>query len=334
MNISTQSLRKFKELAAHIRRQKGLEIDSYIRFGGGMIVKNAFESCIQFDCPDSNENILVNENDLYPIIAATSSEFINICNDKKGGIVLSDGKVKLNSPTSPFKDFLSMPEIPAPADTLDADFFHALKKAYPICAPDEEKAGKPWYCYVHVGNQTICTGDGSVGFCQPINPEIKIVIKREVAAIVSQYKFTSFSESDKYQFFHSEGLTMGFAKAAHVVYTDIRFAFNCNTPRSFSYSSTDLWSFNSLFIKVSKSPMCSFLNGRIEAWDMYISDKTQTCEAEQIVVDEEFPFSPEKLNRALEALDVEELDFHKGTSMYFIKSTETKATAIIAKMYK
>lgn len=335
MNIKIADLRKFKDLASHVRRQKGLEIDSYIRFGGGTISKNAYESSIQYDCAESNEDLLVNENDLYPLVGGTASEFISISKDKKGDILLTDGKIKLNTPAIQFRLFLTMPKISDGATSkLTPEFFSILKKAYPICAPDEEKAGQPWYSYVHIGNGTICSGDGTVGFCEPIEEEINMALKRDVASVISQQKFTRFSETENYHFFHADGFVMGFAKVAHIKYMDIRFAFKCEVPLSFTYDSDDLWSFNSLFIKVSKSPVCVFSKGKIEAYDIYNGDKTQSCEAEQITLEEEFPFNPGKTNLVLDALKVEAVDFYKGKDMLYLKSADTKATAIIAKIQK
>lgn len=331
MQIKTVDLRKFKELASHIRRQKNLDIDSFIRFGDGVIAKNAYESAIKFDCPDSNEPFLIHEEDLYPLISGTSSETISITNTKKG-VIVSDGRDRFPALTTEFQHFLSMPDIPEKTESLDGDFLSALGKTWPVCSADETQ-GQAFYAYVHIGNETICAGDGIIGFMHPISQKIKLSLKREIAAIVSKYEFESFSETDGFYFFHAPEFVMGFRKTV-VPYNDIRYAFTCKTDRTFTYSAADLKSFNTLFMKRSKTPVCTFVKGGLEAYDIYLSDKVQKREAEQITVPEEFSFNPERTNRILDSMGVETLDFHQGTNMYYIKSADTTAIALIARIQK
>lgn len=332
MDIKVSDLRKFKDLASHVRRQKNLDIDSYVRFGGGAISKNAYESCIKFDCADANEDFLIHEDDLYPLISGTASPTINIVKNKKGNVIVSDGRDKFPALTTEFQQFLQMPDIPTETIGIDGDFLSTLGKAWPMCAPDENQ-GKPFYAYVHVGNETICSGDGVVAFMHPISQSIKIPIKKEVAAIVSKNEFDSFSESDAFYFFHAPGLVMGFRKTV-ILYADLRFAFECKADITFTYATDDLKSFNVLFMKRSKSPVCSFVKGGLTAYDMYVSDKVQKRDAEQITVVEEFSFNPEKTNRLMDSMGVQALDFHKGKDMYYVKSTDTKSVGIIARVMK
>lgn len=332
MNIKVVDLRRFKDLASHVRRQKNLDIDSFVRFGGGVIAKNAYESCITFDCADSNEDFLIHEDDLYPLITGTPSETISIIKNKKGNVIVSDGRDKFPALTTEFQQFLEMPSIPEKTIPIDGDFLTVLGKAWPVCSSDENQ-GMAFYAYVHIGNETMCAGDGIVGFMHPISQSIKIPIKREVASIVSKDEFDGFSETEAFYFFHSPGFVMGFRKTV-VAYTDIRFAFECKIDRTFTYSAVDLKSFNSLFMKRSKTPVCSFVKGGLEAYDMYLSEKVQKREAEQITVTDEFSFNPDRTNRLLDSMAVETLDFHKGKDMYYIKSIDTKATAIIARIMK
>lgn len=332
MDIKVSDLVRFKDLASHVRRQKNLDIDSYVRFGDGVIAKNAYESCIQFDCPDSNENFLIHEDDLYPLIAGTPSSTINISINKKKEVIVTDGRDKFPAISVEFQQFLTMPEMPTTLAPIDEDFLGALRKAWPVCSSDETQ-GQAFYAYVHVGNETICAGDGVVGFMHPIAQSIKVPIRKEVAAIVSAHEFESFSETDAFYFFHSPGLIMGFRKTV-IPYTDIRFAFDCKTEREFTFSSDDLKSFNSLFMKRSKNPVCLFVKSGLDAYDMYLSEKTQKREASQITVTEEFAFNPERTNRVLNSMDVDAIDFHKGTNMYFLKSIDTPAIALVARVMK
>lgn len=331
MNILVSDLRKFKELASHIRRQKNLEIDSFIRFGNGVIAKNAYESLIKFDCPSSDEDFLINEEDLYPLVAQTPSDIITVTNTKKG-VIVSDGRDKFPALTTEFSHFLNIPDVPEKTTPIDADFLTALSKTWPVCATDENQ-GKEFYAYVHIGNECMCAGDGAVGFMAPITQPIKLALKRDVASIVSKYEFESFSESDAFQFFHAPGFVMGFRKTV-VPFTDIRFAFKCTTDRTFTYSASDLKSFNTLFLKRSKTPVCTFENGSLTAYDMYLADKVQKRESPEITVPEEFSFNPEKTNRIIDSMGVETLDFHKGNNMYYVKSVDTKSIAIIARVKK
>lgn len=331
MVIKVSDLRKFKDLASHVRRQKNLDIDSYVRFGGGSISKNAYESCIKFDCADSNEEFLIHEDDLYPLISGTPSETISVVKTKKG-VVVSDGRDKFPALTTEFEKFLDMPNISENTTSVDGDFLSVLGKCWPICAPDENQ-GMAYYAYVHIGNETMCAGDGAVGFAHPIKQSIKVCIKREVASVISKHEFESFSESNAFYFFHAPGFLMGFRKT-DVVYVDIRFAFECKTPLTFTYSSADLKSFNTLFLKRSKTPVCTFVKGGIDAYDIYLENKVQKRESEQIKVTEEFSFNPEKTNRLLDSLQVEAIDFHIGGNICYLKSTDTPAIALIAKIMK
>lgn len=332
MDIKVSDLRRFKELASHVRRQKNLDIDSYVRFGDGVIAKNAYESCIQLDCADADENFLIHEDDLYPLIAGTPSGTINISVNKKKEVIVTDGRDKFPALTSEFQQFLKMPEIPTKRVPIDGEFLTVLGRSWPLCSADENQ-GQAFYSYVHVGNETICAGDGVVGFMHPIDQSIKIPIRKEVAAIVSAHEFDEFSETDVFYFFHAPGLVMGFRKTV-VPYMDIRFAFDCKTDREFTFSSEDLKSFNTLFMKRSKAPICLFIKGGLEAYDMDRSDKVQKREAEQITITEEFAFNPERTNRVLDSMKVETIDFHKGTNMYYLKSTDTLAVALIARVMK
>lgn len=332
MDIKVVDLKKFKDLASHVRRQKNLDIDSYVRFGGGSISKNAYEACIKMDCPDSDEDFLIHEDDLYPLISGTAAPTINIIKNKKGNVIVSDGRDKFPALTTEFQQFLKMPDIPSETISIDGEFLSALQKSWPLCASDETQ-GMPFYAYVHIGNGTICSGDGVVGLIRHIPQSIKIPIKREVAAVISKNEFDAFSENEAFYFFHAPGLVMGFRKTV-VGYTDIRFAFDCKTDLSFTYGASDLRSFNTLFIKRSKHPVCSFVSGGLEAYDLYISDKVQKRSVEQIVVDGEFSFNPEKTNRLMDSMGVETLDFYKGNNMYYVKSIDTKSIGIIARVMR
>lgn len=331
MNIKTVDLKKFKELASHIRRQKNLEIDSYVRFGSGLIAKNAYESLIAFNCLDSDEDFLVNEEDLYPLVAQTPSETISIIKTKKG-VIVSDGRDSFPALTTEFQHFLKMPDFSVKTLPIDGEFLSALSKTWPVCATDENQ-GKEFYAYVHIGNERMCAGDGAVGFMSQISQPITLALKRDVASIVSKYEFDAFSESDAFHFFHAPGFVMGFRKTV-VPYADIRYAFDCKTDRTFTYSASDLKSFNTLFLKRSKTPVCTFEKGALTAYDMYLSDKIQRRESEQISVPQEFSFNPEKTNRIIDSMGVEDLDFYQGKDMYYIKSVDTNSIALIARVAK
>lgn len=332
MNIKVSDLKGFKDLASHIKRQNRLDIDSFVRFGDGVITKNAYEAAIKFDCADSNEEFIIHEDDLYALISGTPAEVISISKNKNGVVIVSDGRDKFPAQTTVYQNFLEMPNIPEKTSSIDGNFLTALGKAWPICASDENQ-GMAFYAYVHIGNETICAGDGVVGLMHPITQAIKFPIKREVAAIVSKYEFDGFSESEAFYFFHAPGLVMGFRKTV-VPYMDIRFAFDCKVERTFTYSAADLKSFNVLFLKRSKFPVCAFVKGGMDAYDMYTTDKVQKREVEQITIAEDFAFSPDKVNRLLDSIGTETLDFHKGKDMYYVKSSDTTAIGIIARVMK
>ncbi len=64
------------------------------------------------------------------------------------------------------------------------------------------------------------------------------------------------------------------------------------------------------------------------------SEYAPTRPAEQLKLPEPFNYNADNMNQVIKALGVEELDFYHSERAYFIKSTDTKATAIIAKIAK
>jgi hypothetical protein len=331
MIIKKSDILRFKDLAADIRRQKNLMVDSYIRFGGGKILKNAYECMIQYDCSDSNEELLISEEYIYPLATTSSAEFITIKKEGKG-LKLMDGKEVVKVPTIETKNFLAIPKIIPQTDVLDAEFIKSLKRAWPLCSPDEEKAAKPMYAYTLIGNNAICSGDGICGLRIPISQNITLALRGDIARSISNHKWTGFSQSDTNVFFHMDGVVVGFSKTS-VPYVDIRYVFDFDTEFAFSYAASDLESFNKLFMKYSKFPYCSFKKGCLDAWDMY-SEETLTRPAEQINVSDEFGFSPIAMNKILSALDCEDIDLYKGKSFYYVKSKDSTASTFIMQMSK
>lgn len=329
MNIKVSDLRRFKKYADKITGANILPIAGYLKFGDKKIVKTAFSSFVQFDCEDAIEPILVEERLLNGLLDQTPSDFINI--SKKGNkVTLSDGRDKFVFQVPDIKEF---PAIASPQDEktpLSSEFMEAIGMAGNFSLPMGDIPEK--YMYVHVGGKAVCAGDGIVGFHCPITEPLVMVIEKKISQMLGKYSVSSFSESENYYFFTTNDAVLGFGKQS-IGWMDIRHVFKATGNRTFSASSGDIQSFNSLSMKASAACIVTMSKGLFEMSDPLYDIKHERP-AENLELPEPFTYNPGKMNTLLSALGCEELDFYDINGGYFIKSADTKATAIIAKISK
>lgn len=335
MNIPVTHLKRFQKLSAHVRGSNIIPIHHYLLFGGGKIIKNVNTSFIEYSIPDASEYmkegefVLVDENDLYSLLGVTSSSFISITQTKKN-VELNDGRDKIKLQSPPTNEFNPPPKAEGEQVKLSSDFMEAVAKASGFA--QFVKDMPTYYGYVHVGENTVCAGDGIIAFHCPIEEDLKVVIDNKIAQIISKFDIISFQSSDNYYYFHSADTIFGFAKS-EIGWFDIRRIFQQKREFSFTLDSTDLTSFNSLSLQLSKTALVTISNGKFEMDDMTL-DKHHERDVDNVKVPTPFTYNPERMNTIISGLDVEALDFSDSKPAYYISSKDSKATAIIAKISK
>lgn len=328
MNIKLSDLKTFQKLSGHIKASGITPSSECIKFGEGAIIKNVHHAFVSFDCVDSTENILVNEHILWSLVNATSSEFINI-SSKGNKTTISDGRDKIPFPFVDVKNYSELPVSKEDKKSVSPEFIIFLGRAAGACGPVTQIAS--WLMYVHIGDSGICAGNGYMGVCFPVEEDYKMVIEAKIASIISKYPFTQIAESEGHYFFYAEKFMMGFSKQ-EIGWFNLKAMLNGGTERTFSISATDLLSFNSLALSLSKEfGTTTMSTGKFEMNDT-VRQICHTRPYESITLPEAFSYNAENMNKAVMALDVEDLDFYHTEKAYYIKSTETKATAIIAKI--
>jgi hypothetical protein len=333
MNIRTVDLKKFQGLSSHIQPTGILPSSDCIRFGGGVIVKNALSSFVSFECAASTDDVLVDEFVLYGLLNNTRAEFINIfVKDKK--VMLSDGLSKIPVAVVDFKTFPELPKPETKKQEITDDFLKTIGQLSDACA--EKKADTSLYMFVHVGDNMMAAGNGWMGVCFPIDEDYKMVIERNVAKFISKQKVYAWAESEGHHFFYGhDGVFFGFSKSV-IGFSSMGSKMNGGDERAFTISASDVVSFNSLAISLSTEKDITLATMAPGQFEMENTTREIPCVRpyEGLKVPEPWHYNPKYMNSALAAFGAEELDFYPSKNAYFIKSTETKATAIIAKMSK
>jgi hypothetical protein len=329
MNIKVSDLKKFQKYAANIKTNKILPIYGYLKFGDGTIVKNISTSFVVFDCEDAKESVLVDEHLLNSLLNVTTSEFINI-SIKGNKVTISDTRDKIVFQAPAVKEYSALPKMGSDKMQVSDGFIEALGMSANFAVNMADIPEK--YMYVHIGEKTICAGDGIIGFHCPVEESMKIVLEKKIAQLLCKYNISAFSQSDSYYFFYTPEAVLGFAIQS-IGWMDIRRVFADIPKVTFTTMSSDIQSFNALSMQASASCIVTMETGKLEMNDM-LSDIKHDRPAENLVLPEPFTYAPSKMNTVLSALGSEEIDFHEGKGMYYIKSSDTKATAIIAKINK
>jgi hypothetical protein len=330
MNIKVSDLKKFQRLSSHIKPNGILPASNCIKFGDGKMVKNAHSAFVSYDCPSSTESVLVDEHGLNSVLSNTASEFVNIAMKGKK-LVVSDSRDNIPFPTFEEKEYNPPPNPEEEIKPISPEFLEALGRCAETCQPRKDPSNL--YMFVHVGKKMIAAGNGFMGVCFPIEEDYTMVIERGVAALISKHEFTEMSESQGHYFFYGDGITMGFSKQ-EIGFAEMGKMMNGGTERTFTISASDVLSFNSLALSLCKDwSIVTMHTGRFEMTDSR-SEYAPTRPAEQLKLPEPFNYNADNMNQVIKALGVEELDFYHSERAYFIKSTDTKATAIIAKISK
>jgi hypothetical protein len=327
MNIPVNHLKKFQKIASHIKSNGILPIHSYIKFGCGAICKNTGTAFVNYNLVEANEEILVDENDLFSLVNQTAASVVSI-SIKKGKVELWDGRDKIVSQTVKYTLFGN----PVPASKerieLSPEFIDAVEKASHFSQLAKDLPTH--YGYVHVGEKTVCSGDGIIAFHCPVEENMKIVIDSRVAQTISKHNILSFGESDNSYYFYSEDAVFGFSKS-EVGWFDIRRIFAQSREYAFTLEASDPTSFNSLSRQLSKTALVTISAGKIEMNDSEL-DKYHERPLDNVKIQEPFNYNPDRMNALIEGLGLEELDFSDSKPAYYVSSKDTRATAIIAKI--
>lgn len=331
MNIKVSDLRSFAKLSSHIKGSGILPSSNCIKFGGGTIVKNVSSAFVSQNCADSTEEVLVDETVLWPLVNQTYSEFINIV-VKGNKTLISDGQEKIQTPLVDMKEFNRLPIPESERVFISRTFLDSLGKASEACVPIAVPANL--YMYLHVGYNSICAGNGFMAVHFPIEEELTMVLEKKVGQLLANLNVAEFAQSKSHYFFYGSEMFVGFSKQ-EIGYFDMKKLLTGGDKVSFSLSSTDLLSFNrlSMSLSVKGSAVVTISDKKIEMYDA-VKEISQSRDMEGVKLSEPFSFKPENMNMAILPMDVETLDFYDGKGLYYIKSPDTSATAIIAKISK
>jgi len=327
MNIPVNKLKKFQKLAANIKTNGILPIYSYLKFGGGCICKNVGTSFLEYKMEESDEELLVDEHDLFSLLNHTSSPFITITL-KKGKVELNDGRDKLLLNTVKYSDFNSPNTSAKEPVPVSAEFMDAILKASNFAQVVKDMP--TYYAFVHIGENAVCAGDGLMIFHCPVEEDLSIVLEGRIAQFVAKQGITAFADTGNYHLFFTPDAVLGFAKS-ELSWFNIKKVFERPREYSFTLGASDIISFNSLSLQLTRDPMVTLSNGKFEMNDMLL-DKCHERAAENIKVTEPFSYNPEKMNVVVNGLDCEEIDFSDGGPCYFLSNKDVKATTIIAKI--
>lgn len=330
MNIKTSTLKHFQKLSAHIRPTGIAPANNCIKFGNGALVKNANSAFISYDCPEATEEVLIDEHVLNGLLSNTSAHFINI-SLQKGKVVITDATTKIPMGVIPVKEFNDPSVSEGEKKPISEYFLDSLKRSSKACKP--YKSPLDLYMFVHIGKNMIASGNGYMGVVFPIEEDYTMVLEKSVAALVAGNKITATSESQGHYFFYSDTFTMGFSKQ-EIGFCEMGKMMQGGDKLTFSASSSDILSFNLLALSLCKDySIVTVDKGKLEMIDSRI-DSAPVREIESLTPPEPFHYNAENMNQIADALDVDVLYFYNSKSAYFIKSADSKATAIIAKISK
>lgn len=331
MNIKVSDLKKFKGLSSHIKSNGVLPIHNYIKFGGGKIQKQSSGAFMTFNCPEADEDILVEEKILYDLLFATANPTINIA-DKKGKTLLSDGKDKISTPVPELSLFIDIIESKTDRIDLSPEFLEAIGSAALLCQtmgiiPDK-------YMYVMVGNKSVCGISQSYGYYRPVEENVVMVLEKKTALFLSKSSVVAFSETESHYFFYTNEATLGFTKQ-EMGYGDFAKLLRGDLgDLTFTCSNSDLRSYNSLSISLCEHPLVTMTKkGTLEMYDS-LKEISQDRELNSIQPYEDFTYDPVTMNNVLSALYTEELDFYQKETHFFIKDGDKNAVALIGRIKK
>lgn len=328
MEIKVSDLKRFQKASGHIESSGILPIHNYLKFEPGKITKIVTGAFVEFPCQGIDEPVLVDEKMLNNLLNITNSPVISISKSKTK-VTISDGRDKPFFPIQNIKEFSDTP-VPNQAKLLISDeFLKGLGMAAKVAKNMEDI---PHYLmYVLIGNKSICGGDGFMAVHYPIEETMQIMLEKKVAHFISREKVYAVAFSDNHYFFYAEDAVFGFTKQS-IGYTDLAVVIlGRNNKITFSATASDISSFNSYAMQSSKDCYVT-----IDDKKMYWSDIDfgigNDREMDNLTVEEPFTYVPAKMNAIISALCCKELDFYNGQGLFYIKSQETKASAVVAKI--
>ena len=329
MELKVSDLKRFQKASKHIQSNGVLPIHNYLKFEPGKITKIVTGAFVEFPCQGIDEPVLVDEKMLNNLLNITNSPIITISNNK-AKVIMSDGKDKPFFPIQNVKEFSETPVSDSKKQLISAEFLEGLGMAAEVAKNMEVI---PHYLmYVLVGNKSICGGDGFMAIHYPIEETVEIVLEKKIAHFISREQIFSFAFSDNHYFFHtSDDVIFGFSRQS-LGYTDLSpIILGGEKKLTFSATASDISSFNSYAMQSSKECYVTIDNKR-----MYWSDDAigigNDRDMDNLTIQDSFTYVPAKMNAIISALDCEELDFYDGLGLFYIKSSETKASAIVAKI--
>lgn len=330
MNIKVKDLKAFKSYSSNIEGNGILPIQDFLKFGNGLIQKEVTASFLKFDCPDANEEILVDEKTLYNLVGVTPSDVISIT--KKGNkTIISDKRDTVAMQVPETALFVDIKTVDLEKVELSPEFLDALGSASKVCNAMGSVPDK--YMYVMVGNKCVTGISISYGYCRMIKEDVTMSLEKKTAAFVSRSNSLECSISESHYIFYTANATIGFAKQ-EIGYGDFGKPLRADPGElTFTASNSDIQSFNSLAIANCKTPQVTLAKrGALEMYDS-LKDFSQDRPI-NVKPLEDFPYLPTSMNLVLSALGDENLDFYQKPNMLLIKSNETNAIAAIGRIQK
>lgn len=331
MNIKTSALQEFSRLSSPLKGHNNvLPILDYVKVGNGKLVKTVMSSFIEVDCPDANEEMLLDEKQLSIKVKGSKSEFLNF-KKKDNKVTVTDSVIPSTFQIPDSKEFPTIPTPTSERYPVSKKFLSILKKANGFSLPPNY-SNLSWMSFVMIGNGYICASDGVIIFTEPIDEQFKMVLDKDDAKALSALDITHFAESDNYMFFYGNGITLGFSKNGVFSYTDIisygDFKKGIN---EFVLSASDMQDFNWQIIQSAKTPYVTMTKGKIFRNDADLDIYSERI-LESLTPSSDFVYNAEYMNRLLSIIDSDEINFYRGKDCYWIVDPEQKFSTLIMRI--
>lgn len=326
MNINVSDLRSFKNLSSSIKGNNILPVLEYIKIGDGRIVKSILSAFVEFKCNDADTKMLVDEKLLSIKTGSAQSTSINF--SKKGNKITMTDTITPTTFQSP--DFDAFPVIPEPTSeryAVSENFMRVIGKAqhFPLQYNPEQPS---WMSFLMIGEGHICTSDGHALFMEPIEESFELVLDKRHAQVISKMPIKEYAFSDKYMFFYTDNATIGFSKQEIGFTNIIKYGDIGASTMEFFASASDFQRFNEECSQSSKFPWVEVANGKISMndsdLDVYLERSLESVKPSQT-----FTYNAATMNRILNVVDGDEIQFYKGERWYWIKCPEQKSTMLI-----
>lgn len=208
MKLQTKQLKKFKQLSTGMKQNNILPILSYLKFDNGTVTKNNMESFIVMDI-ECEGALLIDERLLMSMVDSTGSDTIT-ATLKGDSVILSDGKTKKVSPTSPVLEF----PVNASADAEYIDLLTPVLYAVKVASSfTSENPAVPYTEHVFIGKGNVAASNNFTAYIEKVATGLpEIVLTREAAFMAGRFETLQFSQSESYHFFKADNFVIGFGK--------------------------------------------------------------------------------------------------------------------------